>query len=151
MQTVVLSCTALSLDAQAHFAAMYLSRSPCCHAAVVRSTHYFVSCDSISESFGPGSWTKRREGGTSQPPLNSDDRESEQKQSPRPSMDYIRKSTNVNHALISAVLQRLFCRKIGTACEAAHNIICFSGCKRAYLCVRLCNNESLYSSFHHII
>lgn len=50
----VLNGRALSLDAT-----MYLSRSPCCHAAVVRSTHYVVSCDSISESFGPGSWTKR--------------------------------------------------------------------------------------------
>lgn len=111
LQTVILSCRALSLDAQAHFAAMNLSRSPCCHAAAVRSTHYFLSCDSISESFCPGSWTKRGGGGTSQPLLNSDDRENEKKQSPCPSMDYIRNSTNVNHALISVVLQRLLCRK----------------------------------------
>lgn len=76
MHTDILSDKALSLDAQAHFAAMDLSRPPCCHAAVARSTHYLVSCDSISESFGPGSWTKM--GKNSQPPLNSDDRESEQ-------------------------------------------------------------------------
>lgn len=55
MHTTLLSNKALSLDAQAKFAAMYLSRPPCCHAAVVQSTHYLVSCDSISESFGPGS------------------------------------------------------------------------------------------------
>lgn len=59
MQTGILSDKALSLDSQANFAAMYLSRPPCCHAAVVPSTHYLVSCDSISESFGPGSRTKR--------------------------------------------------------------------------------------------
>lgn len=75
MHTTLLSNKALSLEAQAKFAAMYLSRPPCCHAAVVQSTHYLVSCDSISESFGPGSWTKR--GKNSQPLLNPDDRESE--------------------------------------------------------------------------
>lgn len=43
-----------------------------------------------------------------------------QKQSPCPSTDYIRNSRDVNHALISSVLQRrVLCGKIAAACEAA--------------------------------
>lgn len=72
MHKALLSDKALSLDVKLHFAAIYLSRPPRCHAAVEQFTHYLVSCDSISESFGPGSWSKR--GKNSQPPLNSDDR-----------------------------------------------------------------------------
>lgn len=60
IHAALLSYKALSLDTQTHFAAMHLSRSPGCHPAVVPSTHYLVSCDSISESFGPGSWTGGR-------------------------------------------------------------------------------------------
>lgn len=118
---------------------LWLSPSPCCHPAVVPSTHYLVSCDSSSESVGPeeprGGKTK-----ASQLPLNSNDRETEQKQSPCPSTDYIRNSRDVNHALISSVLQRrLHCGKIAAVCEAAFVGICKHAPVRA--CVRLCSHS----------
>lgn len=116
-----------------------LRPSLCCHPAVVPSTHYLVSCDSSSESVGPeeprGGKTK-----ASQLPLNSNDRETKQKQSPCPSKDYIRNSRDVNHALISSVLQRrLHCGKIAAVCEAAFVGICKHTPVRA--CVCLCSHS----------
>lgn len=93
------------------------SPSPCCHPAAAPSPHYPVSCDSISESVGP---KERRKKKKRKKLLTTAAKLRRQKQSPCPSTDYIRNSRDVNHALISSVLQRrLLCQKIAAACEAA--------------------------------
>lgn len=53
-----------------------LSPSPRCHPAAAPSTHYLVSCDSISESVGPEERKKnrRKKKRASQLLLNSDDK-----------------------------------------------------------------------------
>lgn len=58
---------------------MYLSRPPRCQAAAAPSTRYLVSCDSISESFGPGSLKLKRGG---EKKKKKADRIREQQQSP---------------------------------------------------------------------
>lgn len=90
-----------------------LSPSLCCHSAATPSTHYLMSCG-ISESVGPEERKKKQKRLTTAAKLRW------QKQSPCPSTDYIRNCRDVNHALISSVLQRRsLCGKIAAACEAA--------------------------------
>lgn len=99
------------------------------HLAVFESVSLLSSCagaiDSLSRVMWQHLWIswpwwkKKKEKEKRKKRLTTAAKPRWQKQSPCPSMDYIRSSRDVNHALISSVLQRwVLCGKIAAACGA---------------------------------